>query len=70
MTQAKIGRPEQHVSDLVGSYSEDFLDKTIRVWQPRSPDRILTREDAREIIASMTGFVQLLMEWDKRERQL
>jgi hypothetical protein len=56
MTQAKISRPEKRVSDPVGSYGEDLLDKTIGVWQPYTPDRILTREDAREIIVNMTGF--------------
>jgi hypothetical protein len=65
MPQAKIDR---NAPLSVGPYSDEFLDETIRVWQPRSPNRKLTREDAREIISNMTGFFQVLIEWDRAER--
>lgn len=47
------------------SLSEEFLDQTIEVWQPRSK-RKLTRGDAREIARNTTGFFQVLTKW-KRE---
>jgi hypothetical protein len=48
--------------------NEDFLDQTIAFWQPQYLDRQLTREDAREIKYNMTGFFDILLEWDRRER--
>jgi len=49
--------------------SEDaFLDHTLNVWQPRTKQQ-LTHEDARQMIENVTGFFQLLVEWDKAERQ-
>ncbi len=44
-----------------------FLDETIAIWQPRTSRR-LTREDARQIIENMTGFFNVLREWDRAER--
>ena len=39
-----------------------LIDHTLRVWQPKTA-RTLTLEDAREIIENVTGFVQILQEW-------
>lgn len=50
----------------VSTPSEEFLDQTIEVWQPYSK-RALTREDAREITANVTGFFQVLMQWKREE---
>ncbi len=44
-----------------------FLDKTIAFWQPRTA-RALTREDARQMIENMTGFFQVLAEWDAKAK--
>jgi hypothetical protein len=44
-----------------------LLDETIAIWQPRTSRR-LTREDARQIIENMTGFFNVLREWDRAER--
>jgi len=44
-----------------------LLDETIAIWQPRT-SRPLTREDARQIIENMTGFFNVLREWDRAER--
>jgi hypothetical protein len=43
--------------------SGDILDETIRRWQPRYPDRTLTREDARQIIENVSGFFSILQRW-------
>jgi hypothetical protein len=47
--------------------SEEFLDQTIKVWQPYS-GRTLTHQDARDIATNMVGFFQLLAEWDREEK--
>jgi hypothetical protein len=44
-----------------------LLDETIAIWQPRA-SRPLTREDARQIVENMTGFFNVLREWDRAER--
>jgi hypothetical protein len=49
------------------SPSEEFLDQTIEVWQPRSK-RKLTRDDAREIARNMTGFFRVLKEWEHEDK--
>jgi hypothetical protein len=43
-----------------------FIEKTIKVWQPRTQKK-LTSEDAAVIIRHMTSFVELLLEWEKIE---
>lgn len=47
------------------SYSKEFLDKTVEIWQPYSPG-ILTREDAREIAENMVNLVKLLNLLDEK----
>jgi hypothetical protein len=49
-------------------YGDRFLDEAISVWQPRYPNRKLSAEDAREIISNVAGFLQVLREWDQRDR--
>ncbi len=39
-----------------------FSDRTLEVWQPRSP-RQLTSEDARQIAENSAGFFTILLEW-------
>jgi hypothetical protein len=51
-----------------GALSSQFLDQTIEEWQPFSK-RNLTREDAREIIYNITGFIEVLSRWERAERQ-
>lgn len=41
----------------------DVLDKVINFWQPRYPDRTLTREDARQIIENVTAFFTTVQRW-------
>ncbi len=49
------------------STADDGVGRTLEVWQPRTTRR-LTREDARQIIENVTGFVQILFEWEAAER--
>src|SRR5258708_2638068 len=48
---------------------DPFLDETIAFWQSRS-ERALNREDAREIVENLTGFFELLREWEEDDRKL
>jgi hypothetical protein len=45
-----------------------LLDQTLKVWQPRT-SRKLTREDARQIVENITGFVRILLEWEMASQQ-
>ena len=48
------------------NHSNEFLDETIRVWQPLSKEP-LTYADAEEITESMVGYFGTLLRW-ARER--
>jgi hypothetical protein len=50
------------------SPNSPFIDETLAFWQPRSR-RVLTREDAREIIENVAGFFAILEQWDRAERE-
>ena len=53
----------------MGNFSKNYLEKTVKIWQPSYPDRILTLEDARVIAENVIGFFTLLIEWKaKREK--
>jgi hypothetical protein len=47
--------------------SGEFLERARVFWERRA-QRPLTREDAREIMGILTGFFQMLSEWDQAER--
>jgi hypothetical protein len=49
----------------MSKYNKEFLEKTIRVWQPLSEEK-LNEEDAREIVENLTGFFSLLGEWERK----
>lgn len=44
-----------------------FLDRTIAFWQGRA-SRDLNREDARQIVENLTGFLRILSDWDSPAR--
>jgi len=46
-------------------YSKDFLDRTIKIWQPYFPDP-LTMRDAREITENMTALFNFLIKHDRK----
>jgi hypothetical protein len=45
---------------------DDLIRRTRQVWQPRL-GRDLSREDARQIAANVTGFFSVLAEWSRAE---
>jgi hypothetical protein len=60
--------PKQATTSAAASSARNnLLDETIAIWQART-SRPLTREDAREIIENMTGFFNVVREWDRAER--
>jgi hypothetical protein len=46
---------------------DQLVDATVAFWQPRS-GRSLSREDAREMVASLRRFFQTLRDWEAAER--
>lgn len=46
---------------------DDLVKRTIEAWEPRY-GRPLSDADAREIVRNVTGFFDLLAEWDAKER--
>ncbi len=47
---------------------KSIIDQTLEFWQSRSEER-LTRESARQIVANISGFFQVLAEWDAAQSQ-
>ena len=45
---------------------DELIRRTRQVWQPRL-GRDLSREDARQIAANVTGFFSVLAEWSRAE---
>ena len=45
---------------------DELIGRTREVWQPRL-GRDLSREDARQIAANVTGFFSVLAEWSRAE---
>ena len=48
-------------------YSKEFLEKTIKVWQPYSPTP-LSLNDAREITENMTSLFNFLIDNDEKSK--
>ena len=46
--------------------NDNQIDRTRQVWQPRIGSD-LSREDARQIIENVTGFLAVLAEWSRAE---
>jgi len=49
-------------------HSDDFIEETRAFWSKRT-GRTFSREDAREMIANVSGFFRVLDEWDRKARQ-
>lgn len=49
-------------------YSKEFLEKTIKVWQPYSPTP-LSLNDAREITENMTSLFDFLITHEKKSNE-
>lgn len=48
--------------------SDELIEKTIKEWQPYSKEP-LTKEDAREIIETVTRVYDVLARWDREDRK-
>lgn len=48
-------------------YSKEFLEKTIKVWQPYSPTP-LSLNDAREITENMTALFNFLIDNNEKSK--
>ena len=48
-------------------YSKEFLNKTIKVWQPYSPT-LLSLNDAREITDNVTALFNFLISKEKQSK--
>lgn len=46
--------------------NDELIARTREVWQPRL-GRDVTRDEARQIAASMTGFFAVLAEWSRAD---
>ena len=46
---------------------EALVDRALAVYQPRTA-RTLDREDGREIIHNLSGFLTVLADWKRREK--
>jgi len=46
---------------------EDLLERTIAVWAPRY-GRVLSRDEAGQILGNLTAFFELLIEWDAADQ--
>jgi len=45
--------------------TQDILNDTIAFWSERS-GREISQEDAREMVANVSGFFTVLADWDRR----
>jgi hypothetical protein len=67
--KAKLGLVSNPTAPAQPS-SDDLLDdNTISQWQSLSPDRSLTREDARQIVENVSGFFSVLRRWPEPANQ-
>ena len=63
-------RRRRSIDDLpqaAGASRPEVIAQTLAFWQPRTKRR-LTSEDAREINQNLTGFFNILLEWDRADR--
>lgn len=47
---------------------EDIIKDTVEFWKKRT-DKEFSPEDAKEIINNISGFFQILAEWDRKDKE-
>ena len=47
--------------------ASDIIEQTLNFWEKRT-GKDLSREDAREMVVNVSGFFQVLAEWDRKAR--
>lgn len=55
-------------SDEACMSTDELIDYTIKFWSPRY-GREITREEAREMIANITAYAELLLKWSREENE-
>ena len=65
-TQASVNRGSSRKVCELAKLDADIIDRTRTLWG-RKTGRILSQEEAREILTNVTRFFQLLGEWDKKQ---
>ncbi|HUU25091.1 MAG TPA: hypothetical protein VMW68_05945 [Methyloceanibacter sp.] len=48
------------------NFHDDLIDRTREVWQPRI-GHDLSRDEAKQIAANITGFFSILAEWSRAD---
>lgn len=51
----------------MSTFSPHLIDNASHFWSKRA-GKVISTEDARQIIENMAGFFRVLSEWDARER--
>lgn len=51
------------------NYSPDLIDQTISIFGSRSR-KLFSKEDARQALDNICGFVQILHEWETAEDEM
>jgi hypothetical protein len=51
----------------VKNEASDIIEHTLNFWGKRT-GKYLSQEDAREMVANVSGFFQVLAEWDRKAR--
>ena len=56
------------IDDTAPTDKQQFLKETREFWEKRTGQPV-TDEDAREIIANITGFFKVIAKWDSRAKE-
>ena len=62
----EVSRPNRRARP-VDQLHEALIDRALVTYQPRAR-RTLDREDGREILHNLSGFLSVLSEWKRREK--
>lgn len=54
------------VNAVNDNLNDELIGQTLKVWQPRL-GRDLSRDEAKQVAASMTGFFAVLAEWSRAD---
>jgi hypothetical protein len=68
LTRKKLNDKVSSTLRVGGEFSREFLEETIKVWQPLSPAQ-LSLEDAKEIAENMLALVLFLNEMREEEEE-
>ena len=52
----------------MGEQVQDIIEHTLAFWSERMGEEY-SQEDAREMVANVSGFFQVLAEWERRAKE-